>query len=62
MKYNVKICVIDPDSYKVTKYNCLLTPEGYTQQDFVIAFFRQWDKQDKYNKCYAIGIEQIQQI
>lgn len=60
--YSIVICVIDPDSYKVTKYNCKLTPKKFTNQDFISEFFKNWKQKDKYEKCYAIGIESIQQI
>lgn len=60
--YTTVICVIDPESYRVTKYVCKLTPKKFTNQDFISEFFKNWDKKDKYEKCYAIGIESINKV
>lgn len=57
--FTTTICVIDPESYNVSKYVCKLSPKKFTNQDLISEFFKNWDRKDKYEKCYAIGVENI---
>ena len=60
MTYDVQIVVINPITYKATRQLCVFTfnsPPDY--EDVVGEFFRCWDKKDKYDVCYSIGVESM---
>lgn len=59
MNYLVKICVTDPDSYTVSKYQFTSSYKRINYQDIIAEFFGSWDRKDKYERCYAIGVESI---
>ena len=60
MTYDVKIVVIDPRNYKVYKQDCIISLDyAPDYEDIVHEFFHQWSKKDKYDICYAIGVESM---
>lgn len=60
MTYDVQISIIDPRSYKVTRQTCLISLDyAPDYEKMVCEFFRRWDRADKYDVCYAIGIESM---
>lgn len=60
MTYDVQLSVIDPRTYKATTQLCVMTLDyAPDYEDIVTEFFRRWDKADKYDICYAIGVESM---
>ena len=60
MTYDVELIVIDPRNYKATRQLCVISLDyAPDYEDIVIEFFRRWDKADKYDVCYAIGVESM---
>ena len=60
MIYDVDVCIIDPRTYKVTRQSCMISLDyAPDYEDMVHEFFRNWDRKDKYDICYAIGIESM---
>lgn len=60
MTYDVQISIIDPRTCKATKQTCLISLDyAPDYEQMASEFFRRWDKQDKYDVCYAIGIESM---
>lgn len=65
MKYKTKVCVIDPNTYLVEHWEGILEPSihpMYPDETLVLQlvnsyFSNVFDKPDKYNTDYAIGIE-----
>lgn len=61
MTYDVQICIINPITCKATKQSCIISLDYIPDyEDIVKEFFRQWDKADKYDVCYAIGVESME--
>ena len=60
MIYKANICIIDPRTQKATRQECHLDLDyAPDYKDITIEFFRQWDNPDKYEICYAIGVESM---
>lgn len=62
MKYKAIIFIIDPDSLVATSHEAILQFSEDTLIDnnqVVIAFFRQWEQQDKYEKIYYMGVNDL---
>lgn len=61
MTYDVQICIISPITCKATKQNCIINLDYIPDyEDIVKEFYRQWDKPDKYDVCYAVGVESME--
>lgn len=56
------ICIIDPEYYTATRIDVELFPLELSTEEIIHAFFQQWDKYDKYEKCYALGVENFKEI
>lgn len=60
MTYDVQICIISPVTYKAVLQKCVISIDHVPDyKDVVCEFFKQWDKEDKYTTCYAIGVESM---
>ena len=60
MTYDVVVCIIDPRTCKATRQVCTISVDNVPDyEDIVKEFFRTWDKKDKYDVCYAVGIESM---
>lgn len=60
MSYDVEISVINPITFKATSHKCLFNLDYIPDyEDIVNEFFRQWDKEDKYKVCYAVGVKSM---
>lgn len=60
MIYDVEIVIIDPRTYKAKETNCIISLEYVPDyEDIVHEFFHQWNKPDKYEICYAIGVKSM---
>ena len=60
MTYDVQICIISPITCKATKQSCIINLDYIPDyEDIVKEFYRQWDKPDKYDVCYAVGVESM---
>ena len=60
MTYDVQIIVINPITYKAIRQAFTVSLNYVPDyEDIVNEFFRQWDKEDKYRTCYAIGVESM---
>lgn len=61
MVFEVQICVINPDTFQAKRKLCQINIDkpGPDYRDIVLEFFKNWEQQDKYEKCYAIGVESM---
>ena len=61
MTYDVQICIISPITCKATKQSCIINLDYIPDyEDIVKEFYRQWDNPDKYDVCYAVGVESME--
>lgn len=62
MLYNVDLTIINPDTLKAQDINCILDIDILSPdyEDIVTYFFKRWDKKDKYDICYAIGVKHME--
>ena len=64
MEYKTKICVIDPDTCLVEHWEGVLEPRPNPEKDLTLVeqlvssyFANVFNKPDKYDTGYAIGVE-----
>ena len=58
MKIKTIIAITNPDTYttKLQQYVIENDNEIVIPEKVIISFFRQWDQEDKYEKCYSLGL------
>lgn len=58
MKYKVELCIIHPETCKAVEQIAIVSVDkpDPDYEDIVTAFYKSWDKPDKHNLCYGIGV------